>query len=123
MKDNRRGLEHAHHRDTVPLNGSLEQRIIWDYSLSGETLDKISWKIQREEDNIDTRIGVKRSSGLVGIIDAGNIFENFNIISIDPATLIIHHHVTETDEAGDLKVSWTLPGTTATGSKFVRSYI
>ena len=76
------------------LNGSLEQRIIWDYSLSGETLDKIFWEIQREEDNIGTRIVVKGPSRLVGITDAGNVLEHFNISSSDPATLIIHHDVT-----------------------------
>ena len=77
------------------LNGSAEQRLIWDYSLSGETLDKVFWEIRRKEDSSGTRIGIKRPSGFVSI---SNFLEHFNISSSDPATLIIYD-VTEADEA------------------------
>ena len=80
------------------LNGSAEQRLIWDYSLSGETLDRVSWEIRRKEDAGALRIGIKRASGSVSISNTANFLEHFNISSSDPATLIIYD-VTEADEA------------------------
>ena len=66
--------------------------MIWDYSLSGETLDRVFWEISR------SRIGIKRASGSVTISNTANFLEHFNISSSDPATLIIYD-VTEADEA------------------------
>ena len=64
----------------------------WKFTLSGEILDRVSWKID------EVPIGRKISSGIILIEPTSNFQEHFNISASDPATLIIHK-VTEADEA------------------------
>lgn len=64
----------------------------WDFTLSGETLDRVIFEIG------SSRIGRKASSGLVNIEPVSNFQEHFDISRGDPATLIIYN-VTEADEA------------------------
>lgn len=63
----------------------------WNFTLSGETLDRVIWEVN------GNRIGRKTSSGTVVIDDVGNFREHFDISRSDPATLIIYN-VTEADE-------------------------
>jgi len=74
------------------LNASTEVQLKWDFILSGEILDRVSWEI----DNVP--IGRKTSSGIIVIEPTSNFREHFNISASDPATLIIYK-VTEADEA------------------------
>ena len=56
----------------------------WDFTLSGESLVRVSWNRGANE-----RIGSKASSGVVTLISA---FQGqFNISRNDPATLIIYN--------------------------------
>ena len=56
----------------------------WDFTLSGESLTRVSWEI--ESNNI---IGTKTASGAVTLFPA---FQGqFSISPNDPATLIIHN--------------------------------
>ena len=64
----------------------------WNFTLSGETIDRISFKIGSK------RIGRKSSSGIVSIDPVLNFQEHFDISRSDPATLIIYN-ATEADEA------------------------
>ena len=74
------------------VNGSSEASLTWNFTLSGEILDRVTFEID------DTRIGKKTSSGIVSIDDKLNFREHFDISRSDPATLIIYN-VTEVDEA------------------------
>ena len=67
------------------LDGSSsELRLEWDFTLSGESLTRVSWEI--ESNNI---IGTKTASGAVTLFPA---FQGqFSISPNDPATLIIHN--------------------------------
>ena len=64
----------------------------WNFTLSGETLDRITFKLG------NARIGKKSSSGIVSIDPVSNFQEHFDIRRSDPATLIIYN-ATEADEA------------------------
>jgi len=64
----------------------------WNFTLSGETLDRVTFEIG------NTRIGNKTSSGTVSMDPALNFQEHFDISRSDPATLIFYN-VTEADEA------------------------
>ena len=66
--------------------------MIWNFTLSGEILDRVTWQID------GLRIGRKTSSGIIVIEPTSNFQERFGISASDPATLIIHK-VTEADEA------------------------
>ena len=74
------------------IKGSSEAHLTWNFTLSGETLDRISFKIGSK------RIGRKSSSGIVSIDPVRNFQEHFDISRSDPATLIIYN-ATEADEA------------------------
>ena len=74
------------------INGSSEAHLIWNFTLSGEILDRVTFL------NDNVRIGKKTSSGTVSIDPIGNFQEHFDISRSDPATLIIYN-VTEVDEA------------------------
>ena len=71
---------------------SPEGRLKWEFTLSGETLDRVIW----ERGN--NRIGRKTSSGVIVIEPTANFQEHFGVSSDDPATLIIKN-VTEADAA------------------------
>ena len=78
----------------------------WNFTLSGETLDRVIFEIG------NVRIAKKTSSGIVSIDPTANFQEHFDISRSDPATLIIYN-ATEADEAvfaciveTDIK-SWT----------------
>ena len=63
---------------------SPELHLEWDFTLSGESLVRVSWNRGTNE-----RIGSKASSGVVTLIPA---FQGqFNISPNDPATLIIYN--------------------------------
>ena len=64
----------------------------WNFTLSGEILDRVIFQLGI------VRIGKKTSSGIVSIEPSGNFQEHFDISRSDPATLIIYN-VTEADEA------------------------
>ena len=64
----------------------------WNFTLSGETLDRVRFNIG------NVRIGQKSSSGIVSIDPVFNFQEHFDISRSDPATLIIYN-ATEADEA------------------------
>ena len=66
--------------------------MIWNFTLSGEILDRVIFQKDR------TRIGKKTSSGIVSIDPTENFQEHFDISQTDPATLIIYN-ATEADEA------------------------
>ena len=74
------------------INGSSEVHLTWNFTLSGETLDRVTFKLGND------RIGKKSSSGIVSIDPVGNFQEHFDISRSDPATLIIYN-ATEADEA------------------------
>ena len=74
------------------MNGSSEAHLTWNFTLSGETLDRVTFLTGV------TRIGKKTSSGIVSIDPRDNFQEHFDISRSDPATLIIYN-VTEADEA------------------------
>ncbi len=74
------------------INGSSEEHLKWNFTLSGETLDRVIFEVN------DARIGRKTSSGTVVIDDVRNFREHFDISRSDPATLIIYN-VTDADEA------------------------
>ena len=64
----------------------------WNFTLSGETLDRVTFKLGND------RIGKKSSSGIVSIDPVLNFQEHFDISRSDPATLIIYN-ASEADEA------------------------
>ena len=64
----------------------------WNFTLSGETLDRVRFN------KGSVRIGQKSSSGIVSIDPVLNFQEHFDISGSDPATLIIYN-ATEADEA------------------------
>ena len=70
--------------------GSSVAQLAWNFTFSGETLDRVTFKIGA------TRIGRKSSSG-IAIDPILNFQEHFDISSSDPATLIIYN-ATEADE-------------------------
>ena len=74
------------------INGSSEAHLIWNFTLSGEILDRVIFQKGL------LRIGKKTSSGIVSIDPAENFQEHFDISRSDPATLIIYN-ATEADEA------------------------
>ena len=74
------------------INGSSEAHLTWNFTVSGETLDRVRFNIG------SVRIGRKSSSGIVSIDSVLNFQEHFDISRSDPATLIIYN-VTEADEA------------------------
>ena len=71
---------------------SPEERLTWEFTLSGVTLDRVTWA----KDNVP--IGRKTSSGIIVIEPTENFQEHFGISASDPATLIIKN-VTEADAA------------------------
>ena len=71
---------------------SPEERLKWEFTLSGETLDRVTWLID------GTTIGRKTSSGIFAIHPVSNFQEHFAISVSDPATLIIKN-VGEADAA------------------------
>ena len=73
------------------INGSSEAHLTWNFTLSGELFDRVTFEVG------NTRIGKKTSSRIVTIEPAGNFQEHFDISRSDPATLIIYN-VTEEDE-------------------------
>ena len=73
------------------INGSSEAHLTWNFTFSGETLDRVEFA----KGNV--RIGKKTSSGTVSIDPTANFREHFDISRSDPATLIIYN-VTEADE-------------------------
>lgn len=73
------------------INGSSEEHLTWNFTFSGETLDRVIFDVG------SNRIGKKTSSGIVSIVPSGNFQEHFDISRSDPATLIIYN-VTEADE-------------------------
>ena len=74
------------------IDGSSETHLTWNFTLSGETLDRVTFKLGND------RIGKKSSSGIVSIDPILNFQEHFDISRSDPATLIIYN-ATEADEA------------------------
>ena len=74
------------------LNGSSEAHLKWNFTFSGEILDRVEFMIG------NVQIGKKFSSGTVAIDPRDNFQEHFNISRSYPATLIIYN-VTEADEA------------------------
>ena len=74
------------------INGSSEAHLTWNFTLSGEILDRVIFLIGV------VRIGKKTSSGIVSIDPTWNFREHFDISRGEPATLIIYN-VTEADEA------------------------
>ena len=72
--------------------GSSVAHLTWNFTLSGETLDRVIFQIGI------VRIGKKTSSGIVSIDPTANFQEHFDISRSHPATLIIYN-VTEADEA------------------------
>ena len=74
------------------INGFSEAHLTWNFTLSGEILERVTFEIG------NVRIGKKTSSGTVSIDPQGNFQEHFDISRSDPATLIIYN-VTEADEA------------------------
>lgn len=81
-------------RTTIQLviNRSSEAHLTWNFTLSGEILDRVIFQ------KGFVRIGKKTFSGIVSIDPTGNFQEHFDISRSDPATLIIYN-VTEADEA------------------------
>ena len=75
------------------INGSSEAHLTWNFTLSGETLDRVRFNIG------SVRIGKKSSSGIVSIDSVFNFQEHFDVSRSDPATLIIYNATTEADEA------------------------
>lgn len=73
------------------INGSSEVHLTWNFTLSAEIFDRVTFEVG------NTRIGKKTSSGIVTIEPSGNFQEHFDISRSDPATLIIYN-VTEADE-------------------------
>jgi len=73
------------------INGSTEAHLTWNFTLSGEILDRVIFELGI------VRIGKKTSSGIISIEPTGNFQEHFEISRSDPATLIIYN-VTEADE-------------------------
>ena len=74
------------------VNGSSEAHLTWNFTFSGETLDRVVFA----KGNV--RIGKKTSSGTVSIDPTQDFQEHFDISRSDPASLIIYS-VTEADEA------------------------
>ena len=74
------------------IKGSSEAHLTWNFTLSGETLDRVRFN------KGSVRIGKKSSSGIVSIDPVPNFEEHFEISRSDPATLIIYN-ATEADEA------------------------
>ena len=74
------------------INGSSEAHLTWNFTLSGEILDRVVFLKGL------VRIGRKTSSGIVSIDPTENFREHFDISRSDPATLIIYN-ATEADEA------------------------
>lgn len=74
------------------INGSSEAHLIWNFTLSGEILDRVIFLKGL------TRIGKKTSSGIRSIDPRENFQEHFDISRSDPATLIFYN-ATEADEA------------------------
>lgn len=74
------------------INRSSEAHLTWNFTFSGEILDRVTFKAG------NARIGKKTSSGIVTIDSIGNFEEHFDISRSDPATLIIYN-ATEVDEA------------------------
>ena len=66
------------------IDGSAEVHLKWEYTLTGETLDRVLW----EKD--DVQIGRKSSSGVV-IILSSDFEEHFNVSRTEQATLIIYN--------------------------------
>ena len=60
-----------------------ELHLVWDFTLDGEVLDRVSWKVN------GVRIGKKTAAGIVIIFQ--NFEEDFNISRSDPATLIVYN--------------------------------
>ena len=74
------------------INASTEAHLTWNFTFSGETLERVVFGKGK------VRIGKKTPSGTVSIDPTANFQEHFDISRSDPATLIIYN-VTEADEA------------------------